>query len=139
MKKRTGIVVDYFGVFNDLEKALNFDESVREESLIDWEKLRETVLGEVARCLETFTGIDIRDTRECLLAALRRLREPDTAKSFGQGFRSLDGSGKQSRRIHACIRTAESTTGCGASTSHIAGASTEFATRTASCRRRRRS
>jgi type I restriction enzyme R subunit len=33
--KRTGLVIDYFGVFDSLEKALNFDESIREESLID--------------------------------------------------------------------------------------------------------
>jgi type I restriction enzyme R subunit len=80
MQKRTGLVVDYFGVFANLEKALNFDESVREESLIDWDALRATVPGEVARCMELFAGIEITDTRECLLAALRRLRDPDAAK-----------------------------------------------------------
>ena len=90
MKKRTGIVVDYFGVFANLEKALNFDESVREETLIDWDRLRETVPAEVARCMGTFKGIAIEDTRECLLSALRRLREPHTAKTFEQNFRSLE-------------------------------------------------
>ena len=90
MKKRTGIVVDYFGVFANLEKALNFDESVREESLIDWDRLRETVPNEVSRCMATFEGIAIEDTRECLLTALRRLREPEAAKIFEQNFRSLE-------------------------------------------------
>ena len=90
MKKRTGIVVDYFGVFTNLEKALNFDENVREESLIDWNRLRETVPGEVARCMEVFEGITIEDTRECLLSALRRLRDPEGAKTFEQNFRSLE-------------------------------------------------
>ena len=90
MKKRTGIVVDYFGVFANLERALNFDESVREESLIDWDRLRETVPGEVDRCMATFEGIVIEDTRECLLTALRRLREPEAAKNFEQDFRSLE-------------------------------------------------
>ena len=90
MKKRTGTVVDFFGVLADLEKALNFDENVREESLIDWERLRETVPGEVDRCMETFEGIVIEDTRECLLSALRRLREAETAKTFEQNFRSLE-------------------------------------------------
>ena len=90
MKKRTGIVVDYFGVFANLERALNFDESVREESLIDWDKLRETVPGEVDRCMATFGGIAIEDTRECLLSALGRLRKPEAAKNFEQNFRSLE-------------------------------------------------
>ena len=90
MKKQTGIVVDYFGVFANLERALNFDENIREESLIDWDRLRETVPGEVDRCMATFEGIAIEDTRECLLAALRRLREPEAAKNFEQNFRSLE-------------------------------------------------
>ena len=90
MKKRTGVVVDFFGVFTDLEKALNFDENVREESLIDWDALRATLPGEVARCMELFVGIAIADTRECLLAALRRLRDPDAAKTFEHNFRSLE-------------------------------------------------
>ena len=90
MKKRTGIVVDFFGVFADLEKALNFDESFREESLIDWDRLRDTVPGEVSRCMETFDGITIEDTRECLLSALRRLRDSETAKKFEHNFKSLE-------------------------------------------------
>ncbi len=90
MKKRTGIVVDFFGVFADLEKALNFDESIREESLIDWDRLRVTVPVEVDRCLETFKDIAIEETRGCLLAALRRLREPEVAKNFEQNFKSLE-------------------------------------------------
>jgi type I restriction enzyme R subunit len=53
MKKRTGVVVDYFGVFQNLEKALNFDESVREESLIDWEAFllanEKWIVGQIER------------------------------------------------------------------------------------------
>lgn len=89
MDKRTGLVVDYFGVFANLEKALNFDENIREEALIDWQKLKDAVPGEVARCLETFDGLKIEDTRESLLAVLRRLRDPEAAKSFEQNFKSL--------------------------------------------------
>ena len=63
--------MDYFGVFSNMTKALNFDENIREEALIDWDKLKATVPGEVARCMESFKGIKIADTRECLLAALR--------------------------------------------------------------------
>jgi type I restriction enzyme R subunit len=73
-----------------MEKALNFDENIREESLINWDALRAAVPGEVARCMEQFDGIRIEDTRECLLAALRRLREPEAGKVFEQNFRSLE-------------------------------------------------
>jgi type I restriction enzyme, R subunit len=90
MGKRTGLVVDYFGMLQNLEKALNFDENIREESLIDWEALKATVPGEVARCMELFGGIKIEDTRDCLLAALRRLADPDAAKNFEHNFKSLE-------------------------------------------------
>jgi type I restriction enzyme, R subunit len=90
MKKSTGVVVDYFGNFTSLEKALNFDESIREESLIDWDVLRRSVPTEVARCMESFEGISIAPTRECLLAALRRLRDPEAAKIFEHNFKSLE-------------------------------------------------
>src|SRR5262249_14474939 len=66
MEKLTGLVVDYFGVLTNLERALNFDENIREESLIDWEALKRAVPNEVARCMKTFEGIAIEDTRECL-------------------------------------------------------------------------
>ena len=90
MDKRTGLVVDYFGVFQNLEKALNFDENIREESLIDWDALKALVPGEVARCIQLFEDIKIEDTRDCLLAALRRLRHADAAKNFEHNFKSLE-------------------------------------------------
>lgn len=90
MDKRTGVVVDYFGVFANLAKALNFDENIREEALIDWDALKATVPGEVARCMESFKGVTIADTRECLLAALRAIKDPDAAKIFEHNFKSLE-------------------------------------------------
>jgi len=90
MKKRTGVVVDYFGNFDSLEKALNFDKRDREESLIDWGKLKATVPGEVERCMVLFKGISIVARRENLLAALRVLRDPNVAKTFEQNFKSLE-------------------------------------------------
>lgn len=90
MDKRTGVVVDYFGVFANLAKALNFDENIREEALIDWEALKATVPGEVVRCLESFKGVTIADTRECLLSALRAIKDPDAAKLFEHNFKSLE-------------------------------------------------
>ena len=125
MKKRTGIVVDYFGVFADLEKALNFDESVREESLIDWDRLRDTVPAEAARCMETFKGIAIEDTRECLLSALRRLREPQTSKTFEQNFRSLERLWEAVSPDPCLYPHRLSTTGCAASSLLTADGSAE--------------
>ncbi len=90
MNKRTGVVIDFFGVFADLAKALNFDENIREEALIDWDALKATVPGEVDRCMASFKGITIADTRDCLLAALRALGEPEAGQVFEQNFKSLE-------------------------------------------------
>ncbi len=90
LNKRTGLVVDYFGVFENLERALNFDENIREESLIDWDVLKSAVPEEVQQCMTPFAGIVIEDTRDCLLAALRRLQDPEAAKTFEQNFKSLE-------------------------------------------------
>ena len=89
LNKRNGLVIDYFGVFLDLQKALNFDEKVREEAVIDWDKLREQFPGELGRALGFFHGIEIKDTRECYLACLRRLNDPRTAREFEAQWKRL--------------------------------------------------
>lgn len=88
--KKVGLVVDYFGVFNDLEKALNFDDSIREEALIDWERLKQTVPEEVNRCLEPFGGVPRDESRDSYLAALRKLADAETAKAWEGNFKSLE-------------------------------------------------
>lgn len=90
MNKLNGLIVDYFGVFNDLQKALNFDESVREEAAINWDKLKEQVPIELGRCMAPFHGIKIEDTRDCLLACLRRLADPKVALEFETNFKHLE-------------------------------------------------
>jgi type I restriction enzyme R subunit len=90
MGKCNGLIIDYFGVFEDLQKALNFDEDVREEALINWDKLKELVPGEVEKCVRFFKGIKIEDTRECLLACLRALAAPGIAQEFEAQFKHTE-------------------------------------------------
>jgi type I restriction enzyme, R subunit len=90
MGKRNGVIIDYFGVFEDMQKALNFDEKVVEEALIDWEALRKLIPDEVAACLKFLDGIKIEDTRDCLLACLRRLKDADVAHAFETQFKRTE-------------------------------------------------
>ena len=90
MGKRSGLIIDYFGAFEDLQRALNFDESVREEAIIDWAKLKALVSEEIDQCMKFFTGIKIEDTRDCLLASLRRLADPNTALEFETQFKRTE-------------------------------------------------
>src|SRR5205085_5503429 len=88
--KRNGLIIDYFGVFEDLQKALNFDEKIVEEAIINWDALRKLAPDEIAACLKFFDGIKIEDTRACLLACLRRLADVDTAHSFETQFKRTE-------------------------------------------------
>ena len=90
MGKINGLIVDYVGVFKDLQKALNFDENVREEAAINWDKLKEQVPIEIGRCMSPFYGIRIADTRDCLLACLRRLSDTKVALEFEQQFKRTE-------------------------------------------------
>lgn len=135
MYKLTGVVVDYFGVFSNLAKALNFDESIREEALIDWEALKATVPGEVARCLESFKDVVIADTRECLLSALRCIKDP---RCSSRTSRAWNGCGRRFRPIPACMYMAAATTGSAASISPIVAARITPAKKIRSANSRRR-
>lgn len=88
--KRNGLIIDYFGVFNDLHKALNFDEDVVEEAIINWDKLREMAPIEVGKCLAYFNGIHREDARDCLMACLRRLADPSIALEFETQFKRME-------------------------------------------------
>lgn len=90
MGKVSGVIVDYFGVFEDLQRALNFKEDELEEAAIDWEKLKQLVPGEVAACMKFFDGIRIEDTRACLMASLRRLAQPEVAREFETQFKRTE-------------------------------------------------
>ena len=90
MGKRTGVIVDYFNVFENLQRALNFDESVVEEAAINWEKLKAQMPGEVGKCMKFFEGIKIEDTRACLMACLRKLADNETGRHFETQFKRTE-------------------------------------------------
>ncbi len=90
MGKRNGLIIDYFGVFEDLQRALNFDENIREEAVIAWDKLKEQFPIELGRSLAFFDGITIEDTRDCLLACLRGLADEQAARDFEAQFRRTE-------------------------------------------------
>ena len=90
MEKSTGLVVDFFGVFEDVQKALDFDEDELEEAAIDWQKLRDAVPAAVGQAMSYFAGIRIADTKDCLLACLLRLKDEAEAKQFRDDFKHLE-------------------------------------------------
>jgi len=61
--KKCGIIVDYCGVLKKLSRALNFNEEEIEDALIDFDKLKETVMNYPPEKGEQITGISQTDIR----------------------------------------------------------------------------
>jgi len=86
--KGNGIVVDYFGVFQNLQVALNYDEAEIEDAVFDWDALKEQFPVALAEALSYFAGIELEDSVQCLMACLRRLESPaERQAEFEQRFR----------------------------------------------------
>lgn len=88
--KLNGLIMDFFGVFQNLQAALNFDESEVEEAAIEWEKLKEQVPAAVAKCREHIAGIALDDTKGCLTACRTQLQSEEAWKAFKDDFRHLE-------------------------------------------------
>ena len=90
MGKLNGLIVDFFGVFQNLQKALNFDESEVEEAAIEWDKLKAQVPEALKKCLEHIVGIALADTKDCLVACRTRMKDEAAWKAFKDDFRHLE-------------------------------------------------
>lgn len=56
--KTHGLIVDYLGIFDDVAKALDFDEKAVQKVITNLDELKKELPGVVARCLALFPGVD---------------------------------------------------------------------------------
>jgi type I restriction enzyme R subunit len=94
--KNNGEIVDYQGVFQNLDKALDYSEEVRESAAINKDEMFngsdevqgfEPLLNEL---VEIFDGISKSNGTEPLNKAVSRLRKnPEDRKKFKEGMRKL--------------------------------------------------
>ena len=94
--KNNGEIVDYQGVFQNLDEALDYSEEVRESVAINKDKLfngSEEVQGFkplLNELIEIFEGISKTNGTEPLNKAVSRLRKnPENRKKFKEGMRKL--------------------------------------------------
>lgn len=69
--KGCGKIIDYYGITRNLYEALNFDESIIDSALIDFNHLKSEFLGVLNEIKDIFTGINqedpsIENLRRCL-------------------------------------------------------------------------
>ena len=89
-EKTHGLIVDYIGIFDDVARALQFDEASVQQVITNIDELRRVLPEQVRKCLAFFVGVD-RDVGgyEGLMAAQQRLPDNDTRDRFAVEYTVL--------------------------------------------------
>ena len=85
--KTFGLIVDYIGIFDNVAKALNFDEAGMKRVITNIEEVRKQIPELMTKCLSYFIGVDrTLDGWEGLMAAQECLPTNDEKDKFGADY-----------------------------------------------------
>lgn len=87
--KEAGLIVDYVGIFENLQKALNFEEKDIEGVAYRFDELKKEFTKTISTLRNTFAGIKRGDSRESLFDALSVLEDEKKLKDFKAGLSKL--------------------------------------------------
>lgn len=86
-EKTHGLIVDYIGIFDDVARALNFDEKAVQLVVSNIEELRKALPLQVQKCLAFFPGVDRSvGGYEGLMAAQQCLPNNDSRDNFAAQY-----------------------------------------------------
>lgn len=88
-QKDGGIIVDYIGIFDNLKKALNFEEEDIEGVAFDFYELKKKFQKTLSETLSLFNHVERDNTRASLLQAIKILEDKETLKSFKENLSAL--------------------------------------------------
>lgn len=89
--KTNGLIVDYIGIFDDVAKALDFDEQSIRTVITNIEDVKKRFPGLIHKCLEYFIGVDRTvEGWEGLLAAQECLPTNKEKDAFGADYRVVN-------------------------------------------------
>ncbi len=89
--KSNGLIVDYVGIFDDVAKALDFDEKSVQAVISNIESVKKEIPRLIAKCLEYFPGVDRTvEGWEGLIAAQECLPTSKEKDQFGADYRVLN-------------------------------------------------
>ena len=89
--KTHGLIVDYVGIFDDVAKALNFDNASVQKIITNIEAVKSKVSEMVGDCIAFFPGVDrTQDDWEGLVAAQECLPDNTIKDQFGAHYRALN-------------------------------------------------
>ncbi|MDB2240820.1 type I restriction endonuclease subunit R [Halorubrum ezzemoulense] len=87
--KQNGEIVDFQGVFENIDDALDYDAETREYSARDEEELFEDLVDQLEAVMDIFDGIRKNDSQEATNEAVSRISTQPERRDFKQGFRRL--------------------------------------------------
>ena len=88
--KESGLILDYFGIFENLNEALAFDKNELGEVAYPFHRLRERFRDEMAELLDVFAGIPRDGAHTTLIQGLVRLNDDDAMRdTFERLFRNV--------------------------------------------------
>ncbi|MCA9124031.1 MAG: type I restriction endonuclease subunit R [Planctomycetaceae bacterium] len=88
--KSHGLIVDYIGIFDDVAKALAFDEKAVQSVITNLDELKQELPERVQKCLAFFPGVDRKLTGyEGLLAAQEHLPNNEVRDKFAAEYTVL--------------------------------------------------
>ena len=89
--KTSGLIVDYIGIFDNVAKALNFDEAGMKKVITNIEEVKKQVPALMRKCLSYFMGVDRTvEGWEGLLAAQECLPNNKAKDEFAADYRVLN-------------------------------------------------
>jgi type I restriction enzyme R subunit len=88
--KEFGIIIDYFGIFENLNQALNYDKSELGEVAFPFQRFRDMFREEIELVGGLFEGIARSGTHQTLMEALIRLNDSESGREeFERHFRNV--------------------------------------------------
>jgi type I restriction enzyme, R subunit len=89
-EKTHGLIVDYIGIFDDVARALDFDEEAVQQVVTNIDELRKELPAQMQKCLAFFAGLDRTvGGYEGLMEAQQRLPNNETRDKFAAEFTLL--------------------------------------------------
>ncbi|CDK39488.1 type I restriction endonuclease subunit R [Halorubrum sp. AJ67] len=87
--KENGEIVDFQGVFENIDEALDYDAETKAYAARDKEELFTDLKAQLETVMEIFEGIDKDDSQEAANAAVSRISKHPERREFKQGYRRL--------------------------------------------------
>ena len=87
--KENGEIVDFQGVFENIDEALDYDAETKAYAARDKDELFDDLNEQLANVLDIFDGISQTDSQEATYAAVERVSTHPERRQFKQGFRRL--------------------------------------------------